>query len=75
MKTNLLGKYYIGLGRDEYRKDLDLYTNSIDEIKARLTELSGTELMTLYRLDEFEDEGSFELVSSDCSVVVYEMGA
>ena len=72
----LLGKFYIGIERDEYRKDLDLRTNSIDEIKNCLRDLSGTDLMTVYRFDDCEFEGaSYEIVSGDCSVLVCEIGA
>lgn len=76
MKTNLYARYYIGLERDEYRKDLDLHTNSIDEIKELLVDLSGTESMIFYRFDDDEFEGtSYEIVSGDCSVLVSELGA
>lgn len=72
----LLGKFYIGLERDEYRKDLDMRTNSIDEIKECLTDLSGTDSMTLYRFDDCEfGKDSYEIISGDCSVIVCEVGA
>lgn len=76
MKTKLYGRFYIGIERDEYRKDLDMRTDSIDEIKKLLVDLSGTESMIFYRFDDDEFEGaSYEIVSGDCSVLVSELGA